>query len=888
MTAVARSAEAWDGLELVAAAGLEAEAVLGRLGTAESGLAPLEASRRLGVVGPNAILSHRARRLQVLLRQLRNPLLILLAAAALVSILVGERADALIILVIVFASVGLGFINEYRSEKAVEELHSSIRHTAVATRGGRSTDVNVTDLVPGDIVHLDVGEVVPADLRLLEANALQLDEAVLTGESVPAPKRKEPVREGGAPLDLASCAFMGTVVRAGTGRGVVVGTGGRTAFGRIAQGLETRPPETAFQLGLRDFSKLLIRVTAALTASIFAMNAVLRRPLLEAALFALAIAVGLTPQLLPAIVTVSLSTGARRLAQKKVVVKRLVSIEDLGNIEVLFTDKTGTLTEGRISFREGIDPAGAPRPEVLLLGLLCNSVAVEDGAPVGGNPLDRALWESAAARGAPVGAYRRLAEVPFDYDRKLMSVLVEGADGRRLIVTKGAPELVLERCTDVGAGAGETLQRLFAAGARVVGVATREASGLSAVGPGDEQGLELAGFLTFADPAKEGAAESLARLRALGIAVKVVTGDNALVAQKVCTDLGMEVTGTIDGSAIDRLGDEELVAVLPGTSIFARVTPEQKSRIIRVQRRLGTDVAFLGDGVNDAVALHDADVGISVDSAADVAKDAADIVMLEKDLRVLADGVVEGRRIFSNTIKYVLMGTSSNFGNMFSAAGASFFLKFLPMLPTQILLNNLLYDMSEMTIPTDEVDEELLQRPSFWDTGFIRRFMSFFGPISSLYDFATFGVMLWVFHAGESLFQTAWFVESLATQSLVIFVIRTRRVPFFRSRPSRPLLIATLAVAGLGVALPFVPPLARLLGFIPLPATFLGILALMIVTYLLLVETGKRWFFRLERPGTPLATTLSPRHRRIRRIATRWSHHTRLRSGRPSPLGQLP
>src|SRR6266542_6584505 len=413
MAAIAEVSQGWGGLELADAASMEAGAVLARLGTSESGLAESEASRRLQAVGPNAILSHGAQPLRVLLRQLRNPLLILLAGAALVSILVGERADALIILVIVCLSVGLGFVNEYRSEKAVEELHSSIRHTAVTTRGARISAVDVTELVPGDVVGLDVGEVVPADIRLLEANGLECDEAVLTGESMPAAKGAEPVPGSDSPLDLASCAFMGTVVRAGTGRGVVVRTGGRTAFGRIAQGLGTRPPETAFQLGLRDFSKLLIRVTAVLTVSIFAINAVLRRPLLEAALFALAIAVGLTPQLLPAIVTVSLSTGARRLAKKKVVVKRLVSIEDLGNIEVLFTDKTGTLTEGTITFSSALDAAGRPSDAVLRAGLLCNDATFSDGRVVGGNQLDQALWEAPGARGAGVDRARRLAARPF-------------------------------------------------------------------------------------------------------------------------------------------------------------------------------------------------------------------------------------------------------------------------------------------------------------------------------------------------------------------------------------------------------------------------------------------------------------------------------------------
>jgi P-type Mg2+ transporter len=858
-------------------ASADVPAALDLLDTSEAGLSATEAALRLREGGPNAVISHGARPLQVFARQLKNPLLILLVAAALISISVGEGVDALIILTIVCLSVGLGFINEYRSEKAVEELHSTIRHTAVTTREGRVSAVDVTELVPGDVVALDVGDVVPADIRLLEANALECDEAVLTGESMPVAKTNEPTAVDDPSLRLGSCALMGTVVRAGTGRGVVVATGPRTAFGKIARDLGERPPETAFQLGLRDFSKLLVRITVALSVSIFLINALLGRSLLEAALFALAIAVGLTPQLLPAIVTISLSTGARRLARKEVIVKRLVAIEDLGNIEVLFTDKTGTLTEGRIVLAAAVDPTGSASEEVLRLGLLCASADVQDGDVVGGNPLDRALWQSEEASSARSTGYRRIAEAPFDYERRLMSVLVDGPEGRR-VITKGAPEAVLDRCIGIGDDVKTTLEGLFGAGSRVVAVATRDGTSLSAIAASDEQQLDLSGFLVFSDPPKEDAASSLARLRSLGIEVKVVTGDNALVARKVCTDLPLDVRGVLTGDDLDRLSDEELAAALPGTTIFARVAPEQKSRIIKLQRTLGTDVAFLGDGVNDAVALHDADVGISVDSATDVAKDAADIVMLEKDLGVLADGVIEGRRIFSNTIKYVLMGTSSNFGNMFSAAGASLFLNFLPMLPTQILLNNLLYDVSEMTIPTDNVDEEMLRRPSAWDTRFIRRFMAFFGPISSIYDFLTFGVMLFVFHAGESLFQTGWFVESLATQSLVIFVIRTRRIPFTRSRPSAPLFATTVAVASLGAILPFTP-LASLFGFTPLPAAFMGILLVMIVTYVLLVDLGKRLFFRVERKGAPIAIRRPPQQRRIHRLSTRWTHDTLVHDG---------
>jgi Mg2+-importing ATPase len=870
----------WQSLDLTEAGRLGPTIVLARLGSSPAGLSPAEAERRFHEAGPNAVRTHGAKALEVLLRQVKSPLLLLLVAASVTSLVVGERTDAFIILGIITLSVGLSFVNEYQAARAVDALHSRIRHTAVTRRGGHAVAVNVTELVPGDVVRLDVGDVVPADLRLLEANGLECDEAVLTGEATPAEKSVAPAPPGDSPLDIPACAFMGTVVRGGTGEGVVVRTGRETAFGRIAARLGEQHQETAFQLGLRDFSGLLVQVTAVLTISIFVINAALQRPILESALFALAIAVGLTPQLLPAIVTISLSTGARRLARKSVIVKRLVSIEDLGNIEVLFTDKTGTLTAGELSFSAALDPAGQPSSDVLLLGLLCNSATVEGATAVGGNPLDRALWEAPEAREAPVSNYKRLAEAPFDYDRRLMSVLVQRPGGSARIITKGAPESVLERCRDLPGPAQQILGTFLDGGVRVVAVAERDGAGLSSVSSGDERDLTLAGFLTFVDPVKPDAAASIERLARLGVAVKIVTGDNDRVASRLCADLGIAVAGVINGSALEAMTDEQLAAALPSTTIFARVTPEQKSRIIRAQRKRGVDVGFLGDGVNDAVALHDADVGISVDSGSDVAKDAADIVLTEKDLGILADGVVEGRRIFSNTIKYVLMGTSSNFGNMFSAAGASLVLSFLPMLPPQILLNNLLYDVSEMTIPTDHVDEELLERPAHWDTAFIRRFMIFFGPISSLYDFLTFGVMIWVFKADDTLFHSAWFVESLTTQSLVIFVIRTRRVPFFHSRPSLPLLATTLACVIVGAALPF-SPLAGVLGFTSLPLGFLGILALMAISYLGLVEGAKARFFRPVPGSKPLARPEEPRQRRVHRVAARWSHR-RLSWGRRS------
>ncbi len=872
----------WSSLALASAAALPSDDVLARLQSTVAGLSRDEASARLAEVGANALRSHGARPLAVLARQLRNPLLVLLVAAALTSFAVGERTSALIILLIICLSVGLGFFNEYRSELAVEALHSQLRHSALTMRDGEPVAVDVTDLVPGDVVRLAVGDVVPADLRLLHVDGLECDEAVLTGESLAAEKRSDPVTAPESSLDLASCALMGTVVREGSGLGVVVCTGGRTAFGAIALQLGERQPQTAFQLGLRDFSLLLVRVTAVLAGSILVINVVVGRSLLDSVLFALAIAVGLTPQLLPAIVTISLSTGAKRLAERAVVVKRLVSIEDLGNIVVLFTDKTGTLTEGTITFAAALDPGGRPSDAVLRAGLLCNDATFSDGHVVGGNQLDQALWEAPGARAAGAERPRRLADRPFDYQRRLASVLVEGTDGARQVIVKGAPETVLARCARVPPDAQGVLDGQFAAGSRVIAVATRAADGRTTLTADDERDLVLAGFLSFVDRPKADAREALDRLRRLDIKVKVITGDNDRVAQKVCADIGLTVGGTLTGTQLDQLDDAQLAAALPQTTIFARVTPEQKSRLIKAQRASHATVGFLGDGVNDAVALHDADVGISVQTATDVAKDAADIVLLDKDLDILAGGVVEGRRIFANTIKYVLMGTSSNFGNMFSAGAASLFLSFLPMLPTQILLNNLLYDGSEMAIPTDNVDEEQLQRPAHWDTGFIRHFMTFFGPISSIFDFATFGIMIWVFNAGPALFRSGWFVESLATQSLIIFAIRTRRVPFFHSTPSTPLAVATFTCVAIGVALPF-SPLADVLGFTALPAGFLAVLAAMIIVYFVLIELGKRRFYRVRPPGPPIAHPRPDRERWIHRRASRWTTHTGPHHRRPAP-----
>lgn len=860
---------------IVEAAALTPDQALAAFGSRLSGLSSVEVATRSALFGPNAVRSHHASAWPVLSRQLQSPLLWLLLAAAAVSGVVGEGLDAVIIGVIVAASVGLGFTNEYRAERAAEAMHSEIRHVVATTRDGGSVSVEVTHLVPGDIVRLGVGSIIPADVRILSASNLECDESLLTGESVPAEKSADRVPRAAPLAELSSCLFMGTVVHEGAAEAVVVAIGSSTQFGRIAVGLGERHPQTEFQLGLTRFSGLLAKVGAVLSAAIFVINVGLGRPVIDAVLFSLAVAVGITPQLLPAVVSTSLATGSRRLAEKKVLVKRLVCIEDLGDIDVLFTDKTGTLTDGHISFERAIDPAGNESDDVLTLGLVCNEATPTGDTAVGGNPLDVALWEAPAAATSQFGNFQQIAVTPFDHERRCASVLA-AHDGKRFLITKGAPEAVLGHCTNVAEGALRVLDAEFSAGHRVVAIASRLAPDLDTIAPGDEHDLTLAGFLVFLDQPKPSAAASIARLAGLGITVKIVTGDNPVVAETVCRTLGVKSDGTLTGADLDSLDDAQLVAAVGRATIFARVSPEQKARILRAQRDAGSAVAFLGDGVNDALALHHADVGISVDSATDVAKDAADIILLERDLDVLADGVTEGRRIFANTIKYVLMGTSSNFGNMFSVTAAAAFLPFLPMLPFQILLNNLLYDTSQMTIPTDRVDEEQLARPSHWDIGFIRRFMIRFGPISSVFDFATFAAMLWAFDATAPEFRSGWFVESLATQTLIVFVIRTRRVPFFASRPSRPLLISVLAVVTVGVLVPQ-SPFNDVLGFAPLPPAFFGVLTAFVIAYLAAVEMGKYFFYKAALTTTPRPLQRDHTHR-VHRLSARWSHH------RPLPL----
>lgn len=826
------------------------------------GLSSAEASQRLAQHGRNVLVTRHVTALDVLERQVRNPLIFLLVVAALVSMLTGQATEGIIVGIIVALSVGLGFINEFRSERQLQSLHERVQHTAVVWRDDSPRRIDSHLIVPGDVLELRMGDLIPADGKILELDDLQCDESVLTGESLPTEKM------------VGEFVHMGTIVHDGTARVEVTTTGSSTAFGSIAVSLAEHQTLTTFQLGLRDFSQMLAKVAAVLMGLTFVVNLLYQRPILQSIMFCLAIAIGITPQLLPAIVSVCLSTGAQQLARRRVLVKRLVTIEDLGNVTVLFTDKTGTLTEGSITHDASLGVDGSHRHDVLVMGLLCNEAVVDGNGHAQGGALDVATWNSADASRSDLSRFQRLDLTGFDHTRRMTSVLVRSSDGVTTMITKGAPESVFRSVSSVPETAHATLQRLFAEGARVIAVASRAMDGVGAISEADEKQLELQGFLTFVDMPKTDARSSLRKLRQLGVDVRIITGDNGAVAAKVCADLDLEVMGIITGDEMDGMSDDDLLASIPMTTIFARVDPSQKARIVKLARHGGQDVAYMGDGVNDAAAMHAADVGISVDSATDVAKEAADIVLLDKDLGVLADGITEGRRIFANTLKYILMATSSNFGNMFSAAGASFFLSFMPMLPSQVLLNNLLYDAGQLAIPFDEVDREVMNRPASWDLAFVRKFMTTFGPVSSLFDFTTFFVMLAILDASQSEFRTGWFVESLATQTLVVFAIRTRRVPFWRSHPGQAMTWIPFTCAVVGAVLPFTP-LAGVLGFTALPFDFFVILMLMIAAYIALIEMAKRWFYdRNPMPERAILTHAQRHHRRVRRRAHRFVRHS--------------
>ena len=836
------------------------------LGAGAGGLSAADAEARLARFGRNSLEARRLYSLPLkILSRFRNPLVLILLFAASISAATGDTLSFGIVSSLVVLSVLLDSIQEHRAERAAEALRVSVALQERVLRDGREVTIRAEEIVPGDVVLLAAGDLIPADGRILEARDFFVNEALLTGESFPTEKHAMP--EGAASAEVAEAAgagFMGTSVVSGSARLLVAATGKATQLGEISGTLRHTPPPAALEKGTYEFGLLIVRLTGLLVLFVLLVNVLFHRPLLESFLFALALAVGLTPELLPMIVSVTLARGALRMARERAIVKRLAAIHDLGSMDVLCTDKTGTLTEAKIRLIRQLSLSGTDSDHVLELAWLNSHF--ESGLR---SPLDTAILEHGAQLD---GEWVKLDEVPFDFERRRVSVLLSQA-GRRILVVKGAPEDVLRLCSryeEPGEGTprpldGAAMDRALALfrslggdGFRVLGIAWREvAAGQDHAVISDEKDLILAGFAAFLDPPKATAASTVAALARLGIEVKVLTGDSELVTQHVCAELAVPVKGLLTGAELAHLSDEALGARLEETNLFCRVTPSQKNRIILALKRRGHVVGFLGDGINDAPSLHTADVGISVESAVDVAKDAADIILLDRDLGVLERGVREGRRTFGNIMKYVMMGTSSNFGNMFSMAGASLILPFLPMLPVQVLLNNMLYDLSEVPIPLDEVDEEMVIEPRHWDIRFVRNFMLTLGPVSSIFDFLTFAVLLLGFHAGEALFQTGWFIESLATQVLVIFVIRTRRSPL-KSRPT-PLLTATsLAVVAIGLLLPYSPP-GRWFGFVPLPLDFLLALAAMTACYLLLAEGVKRWFYRRQPPrGETRAAVMRP------------------------------
>jgi Mg2+-importing ATPase len=808
------------------------------------GLSSDEARERLERVGPNQPAGERnGHLLAELVGLFANPLALVLLGAAGVSAWLGDETGAAIIVAIVLIGAGINFVQTYRSSRAILRLRAGVAVTATVFRDGEWREVPRSEVVPGDVIRLSAGDLVPADAGLLTARDLHVQQAALTGESLPVEKEATHVSNNG-PLSPGGrdAVFFGTSVVSGTATAVVVATGPATAFGEIAARLAARPPETEFDRGTRRFGLFITQAVLVLVFFVFLTGAALRRDPLQSLLFAVALAVGLTPEFLPMITAVTLSAGAVRMARQKVVVKHLAAMQNLGSMDVLCSDKTGTLTRGEMELVKVTDPLGADAERPLTLA--CLNSAFETGIK---SPLDAAILR----RGQPdTAAYRKVDEVPFDFERRRLSVAVDGPDGR-VLISKGAPEGVVACCTHFEAGTAvaplddaaraqvaAVIAGLSAEGYRLLAVAVKAAPGQESFRAADEAGLTLIGLLAFLDPPRADAADVIRALRADGVAVKVLTGDNDLVARHVCEQVGLDVGRVLVGDDIDGMSDSALGHVAEETSVFARLSPGQKNRVLVALKARGHVVGFLGDGVNDAPSLRAADVGITVSTAVDVAKDAAEVILMEPGLGVLHTGIAEGRRAFGNVMKYLFMGTSSNFGNMLSMAAAVAFLPFLPMLPVQILLTSLLYDAAQLAIPTDRVDPGYVRKPRRWDIGLIRRFMLTIGPVSSLFDFLTFAVLLHLFHAGEELFHTGWFVESLATQTLVLFVIRTGGNPF-KSRPSRPLVLAALAAVAVGAALPY-SPLAGPLGFVPLPAGYIAFVVAATAAYLLLVEVAKR------------------------------------------------
>ena len=864
---------------------LPASDLLSKLGTSTQGLSSEEAERRINVYGTNE-LARKMKRSGIIsfLLHFKSPLILILLAAATFAGATGDIPDFTIIFVIVLISVSIDHYQESKAENAAELLREKVSTTATVLRDNTKKEVKLSQIVPGDIVFLSAGDIAPADARIITAKDLFINQSSLTGESFPVEKTAnslQPVKlTSGSITEWDNYLFMGTSVVSGSSMAVAAKTGGSTEYGKIAKKLVSKPPETEFERGVKGFSYLIMQVTFVLIIFVFIVLALFHRSLIESLLFAAALAVGLTPELLPMIITMNLSKGAVNMSKKGVVVKHLPSIENFGSMNVLCTDKTGTLTENSISLIMHVDFEGKDDDKVLLYSYL-NSF-YQTGLK---SPLDEAIL---VHKEISLSSFQKIDEVPFDFVRRRVSVVVE-QQRERVLIAKGAPEEVLKVSSyceiegviqDISEELRKRIEQkyfdLSSEGLRVLGVAYKKMKEEKAIySVNDETDMTFLGFIAFLDPPKQTAKESIQLLAKEGIELKIVTGDNELVTRKVCEQLGFEIKGVILGTEIAQMHDDALARVVEQANVFARVTPVQKDRIINLLKSNGHVVGYMGDGINDAPSLKTSDVGVSVANAVDVAKEAADIILLENDLTVLAEGVIEGRKTFGNTMKYVMMGISSNFGNMFSVAGAALFLPFFPMLPIQILLNNLMYTASQTTIATDNVDEEYIERPKRWDISFIRNFMVLEGPISSIFDYTTFFTMVFGFGIPlaasatgvaiaslfqQSQFQTAWFVESLCSQTLVVFVIRTRQSPFWKSKPGKYLVISSLSVVAAALIIPYTA-LGKVFKFVPLPPLFYVALVLMVITYLLLAELVKRVFykrhaFRIEQVLVPKRKTL--------------------------------
>ena len=839
---------------------VDTDTVLKELESRLDGLSQVDADSRLKQYGLNEIAREKRQGVMMrLLNNIKNPLVILLTALGVLSYLTGDLRATVVIFFMVLLGVVLRFYQEMRADNAAEKLKAMVSNTATVVRDGLEAEVSLKMLVPGDIIRMAAGDMVPADVRVLSAKDLFLNQSTLTGESLPVEKKAEIASADiQNPLELPSICFLGSNVESGSATAVVVHTGDQTYFGSLATSIIGERVLTSFDKGINKFTWFMIRFMAVMVPVVFLINGLTRHNWLEAFLFAMAVAVGLTPEMLPMIVTVNLSQGALTMARKKVIVKRLNAIQNFGAMDVLCTDKTGTITQGKIVLEKHLDVRGEPSDKVLHYGYL-NSYH-HTGLR---NLLDEAILdhEELEERLKAKEKYRKIDEIPFDFVRRRMSVVIEDETGLNTLICKGAMDEVISQCSRVeinGEVVGKSLEydaksrlmvgKLNKEGFRVIALGYKQMPGATdepEYSVKDESDLILLGFLAFLDPPKDTASEALRRLHGLNVDVKILTGDNEIITAYICKQVGMPVENLLLGSQIEVMDEAQLAEAVSLTSVFARLVPAHKARVIRALQSIGHVVGFMGDGINDAPALKAADVGISVDSAVDIAKESSDIILLENSLLILEQGVMEGRRVFGNIIKYIKMAASSNFGNMFSVVGASAFLPFLPMLPIQVLTNNLLYDFSQTTIPTDEVDAEWLTRPRKWAIDEIQRFILFIGPISSIFDYLTFFIMIYLFNAwtDPALFHTGWFVESLFTQTLIIHVIRTNKIPFIESRASLPLIASSLIIVAVGAWLT-VSPLADALGFVPLPPLYWLILAVMLVCYVILTQVVKNWFTR--------------------------------------------